>query len=462
MTFPAYASYTSSYTDWIGVIPPHWRVLPLKLVCKVTPSNVDKKTVEGQHTVRLCNYTDVYYQDTINPDTDFMMASATKEQIAKFALRKGDILITKDSEDPSDIAIPAYVPEDMPGVLCGYHLAILRPQEPNSGAFIKRYIESIEAKAYFATRANGLTRYGLGTMALKNTPVPLPPPNEQRAIAAFLDRETAKIDRLIEKQERLIALLEEKRQAEISHAVTKGLNPSAPMKDSGIDWLGQIPAHWNATPLRRILTSLEQGWSPECEDRQAEEGEWAVLKSGCANRGRFDPSQHKTLPANMQPRPDARIVTGDVLICRASGSPQLIGSAAYVKNAPPQMMMSDKLFRPQMTSSILPAFLARALQSTSGRAQIESSISGAAGLANNITKETVKEIVVAVPPIDEQRDIADHIDANDATTEKMLAPIRRTQEQLRNRRASLISAAVTGKIDVRGLVEVGDDSTEAA
>lgn len=251
MSFPRYPEYKDSGVEWLGEVPGHWEVKRLKQACEVFPSNVDKKAYENEPPVFLCNYTDVYYNEQITQQIDFMAATASMDQIKKFTLRAGDTIITKDSETADDIAIAACVPLDLPGVICGYHLSMVRPREAICGAFVKRLFDSKYVKSCCAVSANGLTRVGLGQYALDNLEVPIPPEAEQTTIAAFLDRETGKIDALVAEQETLTALLKEKRQAVISHAVTKGLNPNAPMKDSGIEWLGDVPEHWEVVSLGR-------------------------------------------------------------------------------------------------------------------------------------------------------------------------------------------------------------------
>ena len=147
--------------------------------------------------------------------------------------------------------------------------------------------------------------------------LPLPPLSEQTLIAEFLDGETAKIDALVAEQRQLIELLKEKRQAVISHSVTKGLNPDAPMKPSGIEWLGDVPEHWQVTKIKHIACSLEQGWSPQCEGYPVEsDAEWGVLKVGCVNGGIFNPSENKLLPQDLEPIRTLAIQSGDLLISR--------------------------------------------------------------------------------------------------------------------------------------------------
>ena len=206
--------------EWLGDVPAHWEIKRLKLACHVFPSNVDKKSHDGEEPVLLCNYTDVYYNDKITSGMEFMAATASSNQIVKFTLRAGDTIITKDSETADDIAIGAYVQVDLPGVICGYHLSILRPMYGTNGAFIKRLFDSTYIKSCVAVRANGLTRVGLGQYAIDNLEIPFPALVEQTAIADFLDSELAKLDILTVEAQRAIDLFQERRTALISAAVT--------------------------------------------------------------------------------------------------------------------------------------------------------------------------------------------------------------------------------------------------
>jgi type I restriction enzyme, S subunit len=201
-------------------VPAHWEVKRLKFTARVFPSSVDKKEYPDEVSVRLCNYTDVYYNDVITGDMDLMGATASVEQVEKFTLHKGDVIVTKDSETPDDIAISAYVPSDLPGVVCGYHLSIVRSKPGVCGAFVKRLFDSHGIRVQTEIAAKGLTRVGLSQGAFDDLLVPLPCREEQENIAKFLDSETAKIDSLIEQQKRLITLLQERRSALISAAVT--------------------------------------------------------------------------------------------------------------------------------------------------------------------------------------------------------------------------------------------------
>ncbi|NPV58628.1 MAG: restriction endonuclease subunit S [Actinobacteria bacterium] len=208
--------------DWLGEIPEHWDVSKLKLLATVVTSNVDKKSYEGEQEVKLCNYTDVYNYEYITPDLDFMQATASPVEINKFKLREGDVLVTKDSEDWRDIAVPAFVSAmDDEDILCGYHLAILRPKQSIvDGEFLFRSLSSSSINYQFRLSATGITRYGLSKYWLDNSLILRPPFEEQNEIADFLREKTEEIEKLIEKIKNGLRRLKEYRSALITAAVT--------------------------------------------------------------------------------------------------------------------------------------------------------------------------------------------------------------------------------------------------
>jgi len=181
-----------------------WKVAHLEDCADVLFSGVDKLTNDGEVPVRLCNYTDVYYNDTITNDMDFMEATATQTEISKFSLKKGDVMITKDSEVPEDIAVAAYVAEDLENTLCGYHLALIRPnREVLLGEFLSYLFGSHAFMNYFYRHANGVTRFGLTTNAVFKAPIPLPSVPEQVKIAGVFGALSTEIGLLNERVEML-------------------------------------------------------------------------------------------------------------------------------------------------------------------------------------------------------------------------------------------------------------------
>ena len=210
----------SSGVEWIGEIPKHWRIKRLKYISRIVASYVDKHINPDEIQVNLCNYTDVYYNEKIDPSIDFMRGSCNQDEYERSLIKKGDIIITKDSESADDIGIPTFIQKELTNVVCGYHLSIIRPLNEIDGEFLFRFIQSNRTGRYFEVNATGITRFSLGKSIIENLSTLLPPLSEQKEIANFLDRKTQQIDELISAERRKIELLKEYRQSLISEVVT--------------------------------------------------------------------------------------------------------------------------------------------------------------------------------------------------------------------------------------------------
>ncbi|MCG8330157.1 MAG: restriction endonuclease subunit S [Chitinophagales bacterium] len=209
-----------SGVEWLGEIPENWEVKKLKYVANCFPSNVDKHSRPNEKRVRLCNYTDVYYNDFILDDMDLMIATASDDQIEKCTLLKGDVIITKDSETADDIAVPAYVKEDLTNVVCGYHLSVLRAKHKIIGEYLFRVLMANSINPQFEVNAKGVTRVGLGTYPLNNAKVPIPPHREQVNIVNLINEESKKVSTTISLIEKEITLAQEYKTSLIAEAVT--------------------------------------------------------------------------------------------------------------------------------------------------------------------------------------------------------------------------------------------------
>lgn len=199
----------------------NWLNKKLKYIAEIKFSNVDKHTIEEEIPVRLCNYVDVYKNDYITNNLEFMIATATETEIEKFTIQKGDVIITKDSEEATDIAVPTFVKEDLENVVCGYHLALIRANENEIlNEYLFRKFQSSKLKAYFAIEATGVTRVGLSMGEITGVKISYPKSvEEQNKIVAHIKTETAIIDTAIAKAEREIELIREYKEAMIAEAV---------------------------------------------------------------------------------------------------------------------------------------------------------------------------------------------------------------------------------------------------
>ena len=445
MTLPRYPAYKDSGVEWLEQVPVEWQLERLKRVCNVFPSNVDKKMYDGDPLVSLCNYTDVYYNELIVEGMPLMAATATVEQVQKFTLQTDDTIITKDSETPDDIGISAYVPQTLPGVVCGYHLSMVRPMAGTSGRFIKRFFDSGFAKAQMQVAANGLTRVGLSQSALDNLFVPYPPLPEQTAIATFLDHETSKIDALIAEQKNLIALLKEKRQAVISHAVTKGLNPDVPMKDSGVEWLGEVPAHWEVGRISAMTHKITNGYVGPTRDILVDDGVRYLQSLHIKeNRIRFDDRYFVTEEWSNQ-HAKSILQSGDVLVVQTGD----IGQVSVVTPEFAGCNCHALIILTPVKSRLTGDWLASVLNSTFGFHSLLAIQTGA--LHPHLNCGNVKDLSIPIPPLGEQELITEEVKRVVAELEELSQEVQGALRLLVERRSALISAAVTGKIDVRGL-----------
>ena len=246
-------------------IPDGWEKKVLSDLVEVRSSNVDKKSYGDEIPVKLCNYTDVYYKNIINSSIDFMLATAKEKEIERFTLEYDDVLITKDSETPNDIAVPAYVTEKMDNVLCGYHLTLLRPyQAKTSGQYLSHAFQLPAIQHHFYILANGITRFGLTADAINNAPFIVPPLSEQQKIAKIL---TA-VDEVIEKTQSQIDKLKDLKTGMMQELLTNGIGHTE-FKDSPV---GRIPAEWDVVFVGDIADVID----PQPDHRTPAEVEGGV------------------------------------------------------------------------------------------------------------------------------------------------------------------------------------------
>ena len=257
MSFARYPQYKHSGVEWLGQVPAHWNVIPLKFIANVQTGVAKGKDNSLQETIlvpylRVANVQDGYLDlDTIAE------IEIPVDDLPRYQLQKGDVLMNEGGDFDKlgrghiwDASIEPCIHQN--------HVFAVRPHGV-SPVWLNAITGSQYAQFYFMTRSKQSTNLAsISSTNLMELPVILPPTTEQTQIAAFLDRETAKIDGLVAEQRRLMALLKEKRQAVISHAVTRGLNPDAPMKPSGIEWLGDVPAHWGGYASQICCSSSER------------------------------------------------------------------------------------------------------------------------------------------------------------------------------------------------------------
>jgi len=430
---------------WTERLPKDWSVQPLKFVAHVQPSNVNKIASDDEIPVRLCNYTDVYKNEFIVADMEFMRSTATEQEIEKFHLEVDDVIITKDSETADDIAIPAYVKVTADDLVCGYHLTMMRPNAAKlSGRYLHRVLGSKELRAQLELAAKGVTRVGIPQNAIGRASIPIPPLPTQRRIADYLDAETQRIDELIAAKRSMLVLLAKKRAALVSQAVTKGLNPNAKMKDSGLEWLGEIPEHWEIKPLRYW------GW---CQNGVSQGADYFGSGYPFVNYG--DVYRSEALPFEVEGLANSTdadrtlysVQEGDVFFTRTSETIHEIGMAATCVKTIVKGTFSGFVIRVRPFVDELAVhfskyyFRSQALRVFFMR---EMNIITRASMSQDL----LKQLPVLVPPMKEQLAIAEHLDKWNEQYAALSTDLATSIGLLVSRRSALITAAVTGQVGV--------------
>jgi type I restriction enzyme S subunit len=444
LSFASYPAYKESGITWLRKVPELWHIRRIRWLCQI------KKRIVGELGYDVLSITQrgIRVKDLEGNEGQLSM-DYSKYQLVEpgdFAMNHMDLLTGwVDISDRRGVTSP------------DYRVFSLRDPSACNDRYLLYLLQmgySLKVLYAYGQGSSQLGRWRLPTQQFNELRVPLPGLIEQAAIVEFLDRENAKIAALITEQERLVELLQEKRQAIISHAVTKGLNRDVTMKPSGLEWLGDVPAHWNLKRIKQIVRSLEQGWSPQCEGYPVESAEeWGVLKVGCVNGGKFRPEENKALPRDLEPRSDLGVMAGDLLVSRAN-TRELVGSAAIVPRDFSNLLLCDKLYRLRVDSNAcLPQYLGLYLGTSVVRGQVELAATGASSSMLNIGQSTIMELHVALPSVAEQAAIASYVDDECGRLDSLAEAAYAAVILLQERRSALISAAVTGQIDVRGLVE---------
>ena len=454
--FRPYAFYKPSGVEWLGAVPEHWEVRRMRNVVDMRVSNVDKHTKEGELLVRLCNYADVYKNDRITGRVSFMWATATTDEIERFRLELDDVLITKDSEVWNEIGIPALVEYAAEDLVCSYHLALLRPREVLlRGGYLLRALQSSVVAWQFHVAANGVTRYGLTHDAIKSVLLLVPPLPEQSAIVRYLDHVDRRIQRYIRAKEKLIKLLEEQKQALIHRGVTGQVDvrtgrPYPGYKPSGVEWLGEVPEHWEVGPLKRFVVrwsgAIKAGpFGSQLTAAEMMEADVKVYTQRNVIDRNLGEGTNYISNAKFEVLRTFEVFPGDVLVT----SRGTIGRTMLVTKDCERGILHPCLIRIQPDQELLIGeFLMTLIRDSQLLPQQLAFLSNATTI-DVIYSDTLANIVVPVPLTPEQTAIVRYLDKATSDIDAAMDRTRRQIELLSEYRTRLIADVVTGKLDVR-------------
>ncbi len=437
-----YPEYKDSGVELLGDIPIHWIVRRLKHTASIQsgiPKGKDlkDKTAISVPMLRVANVQDGY----LNLD-DIHQIDIEPHELERYSLRKGDVLMNEGG-DNDKLGRGAVWQGDIEPCIHQNHVFAIRTEniEPE---WLQQVMQSSYAKFYFYSVAKQSTNLAsISSSNIKETPLLIPPKLERIKVLSFLNYETARIDRLITQQHRLIELLKEKRQAVISHAVTKGLNPNATMKDSGVEWLGQVPGHWIVAGFKKYIEPIVdyRGKTPT----KTESGVFLVTARNIKN-GSIDYSLSEEFISEddyeeVMRRGKPKL--GDVLFTTEAP----LGEVAQVDNE--SIALAQRIIKFRGLRNILDcSYLKLFIQSTEFQHGLMTFATGSTALG--IKSDRLGYLKQLVPPISEQTQIVEVVAKHAMQFDKLIDIANKAIQLMLERRTALISAAVTGKIDLRG------------
>jgi type I restriction enzyme S subunit len=446
MSLSKYPQYKDSGVAWLGEVPAQWSVNKVKTVIKTIESGVSVNAIDtpaGEASIGVLK-TSCVYDGTFRYEEN---KAVLEEEVSRVAcpVQKNAIIVSR-MNTPALVGAAGLVKESRPNLflpdrLWQVHLQDCSPDFVHYWTLSQAYRCQVE----IACSGASSSMQNLGQDQFKSFWIPLPTFSEQSTIAAFLDRETAKIDTLIAEQEKLLALLAEKRQATISHAVTRGLDPDTPRRDSGIPWLGEVPAHWDVVRLK-FLASVQTGIAKGKDTTGKSTISVPYLRVANVQDGHLALDEIAVIDIEPEQLNRYRLQPGDVLM-NEGGDFDKLGRGAIWNGEVEDCIHQNHVFAvrpygvsPQWLNQITGSgyaqfyFMGRSKQSTN--------------LAS-ISSTNIMELPVVLPPTEEQAVILRFIEDQGKTFDALLAAARHATGILKERRSALIAAAVTGQIDVR-------------
>lgn len=429
---PAFDKYNDTGIGWIGNVPSHWKKSKFKYLLQEK-----HKTQNIGLPCGSISFGAVVYKDSEK--------LTTETKLAYQELLSGEFLINPLNLN-YDLKSLRTALSDIDVIVSSGYL-VLQSKKLIDKNYLRWLLFVFDIR-HMKTLGSGI-RQTISFKDIGNSEVYTPFTNEQVNIANFLDREVTRTDCLIAEKQSFIKLLGEKRQSLISHTVTKGLDPHFTLKSSGVEWIGKIPKHWKVLAHRRLIKNLEQGWSPQADSKPPTDSQWGVTKLSAVKSGTFFPSQSKAMLDEHDPKNGLQIVKGDFLITRAN-TPSLVGDVCIVGDIEDKkIILCDLIYKVTHKNGVNNRYLMYWFMSNAAKAQIKIDARGSSMSMAKISQSHIKSWMIPIPPLAEQNEYVNYLDHNLAKLEAIEKEVERSVTLLKEQRTALISAAVTGKIDLR-------------
>jgi type I restriction enzyme, S subunit len=428
---------------------------PDKKLCSIADirvSNVDKKTHASETPVKLCNYLDVYSNESVTNELDFMEASASKAEIERFGLNLGDVVITKDSESPDDIGIPAVIAEPIDHLVCGYHLALIRPRADQlDSVYLAKQLSTSRVARYFALHASGSTRYALPISVIESVSIPTPPKPEQTKIAEILST----VDRAIEQTETLITKQERIKTGLMQDLLTRGIDEHGNLRSEQTHQfqespMGRIPVEWEVVKLSHFVARLAAGVSVNAEDTPCGSHQIGVLKTSALQKGKFISEQNKTIIKADENRAKVSPFAGTVLISRMN-TPALVGESGYVDRDYPELFLPDRIWMTifHERKATTAKWVSYVLTSPYARNYISLHATGTSGTMKNLPKASLLNMPLKSPKtLAEMKQIYEILQRHDDEVDRSCTYLAK----LRSLKTALMQDLLTGRRRVTALL----------
>lgn len=432
-----YEKYKKSRIPWVDELPVAWEEFRLRYLGALDAGGVDKKINEGESLYKSVHYMDVYRGSLRNifDSPNYLIVSATPQKRDKCILRKGDVLFTTSSETPNDIGHSCVIGEDLNDTLFGYHLLRLRVTDKIDFQFRKYLFGANYLRTWFSYRAVGMTRYGISNIDFADARIMIPPIDEQKKISNYLDQKVSQIDDLIQNKQELIDLLKEQRISVICSAVTKGIDSTAEMKDSGNEWLGYIPSHWRVVPAKALFAQSKET-RHETDVQLTASQKYGII----SQEDYMERQNYKIVLADKGLENWKHVEPNDFIISLRSFQGGL--EISYIPGCitwhyivlKPKAGVEPEYFKWLFKS---PRYI-QALQRTANFIRD----------GQDLRFSNFVQVPLPLIPMDEQKEIAKYLNKETARIDSIIADITEQIEKLKEYRQSVISEVVTGKVAV--------------